>query len=51
MPATSEKQANLFRYALAMKKGKAAKVSGPAKRIAETLAASKIKEFTGKVQK
>jgi hypothetical protein len=48
MPATSDAQANLFRYALAMKKGKTAKVKGPAKRIAETLAASKIKEFTQK---
>lgn len=47
MPAQSDKQANLFRMALASKKGAKVKASNPAvKRIAETLSSKKIKEFT-----
>lgn len=47
MPATSDKQATLFRIAEAMKKGKVNKKYSPqAAKIAKTLATSKIAEFT-----
>lgn len=47
MPATSDKQAVLFRIAESMKKGKTAKKYSPkASAIAKTLTMPKIKEFT-----
>lgn len=49
MPAVSDKQATLFRMALAAKKGKLKKGYSPeATRIAKALSSSKIKEFTHK---
>ena len=45
-PSTSERQATMFRIALAKKKGAKIKGSGPAERIARTLSAAKIREFT-----
>ncbi len=51
MPATSERQATLFRIAESIKKGKTKKSYSPAAaRIAKSLSVPKIKEFTGKVQ-
>lgn len=50
MPATSDKQATLFRIAESIKKGKTKKAYSPAAtKIARTLAMPKIKEFTQKV--
>lgn len=47
MPSTSQSQQRLFGMALAMKRGKKVAVKNPAvKRIAETLSAKKIKEFS-----
>jgi hypothetical protein len=46
MPSTSKKQKRLFDWALAMKKGDAPKVAGPAGKIASTLSKEKIKDFT-----
>lgn len=46
MPATSVKQQHLFGMAYAIKKGAKIKTRNPAaRRIANTLSASKIKEF------
>jgi hypothetical protein len=50
-PSVSEPQRRLFAIAESMKKGKTKKSYSPAaRRIAQTLSTSKIKEFTGKVQ-
>lgn len=52
MPSTSESQRRLFAIAESMKKGKTKKGYGAAAaRIAKTLSLSKIREFTGKVEK
>jgi hypothetical protein len=46
-PAVNDKQANFFRMALASKKGVKLNAKNPAvTRIAQTLSAKKIKEFT-----
>ena len=45
MLAVNEKQRRLFALAEAVKKGKAKKAGGAAKRIAKTLSSEKIHEF------
>lgn len=51
MPAVSDRQRKLFAIAESIKKGKTKKSYSPAAaRIASSLATSKIREFTGKVQ-
>lgn len=49
MPATSDKQATLFRIAESIKKGKTKKAYSPAAtKIAKSLSLPKIKDFTEK---
>ena len=51
MPSVSEQQRRLFAIAASIKKGKTKKSYSPqAARIARTLTASKIHEFTGRVK-
>lgn len=51
MPAVNEKQATIFRMALAAKEGKLKKGYSPkAQKIAKSLTASTIKEFTHEKQ-